>query len=120
MDNIESKEHKTSDNIDTVFKECTVFEECTELDYVYRKLYKIEKMIGNYDEFVNHLWNDEIKVFNNSNDCNLLLDLNKFNTKCKFVDVMNDTPYYNQLLVSQINFNKRLEILQIEELLYTK
>lgn len=114
MNKSEFKEHKRDDDIETEI------EECTEIDYVYKKLNKIEKMIDDYDEFVNHLWNDEIEVFNNSNDCNLLLDLNKFNTKCKFMDVMNDTPYYNQLLISQANFNKRLETLENVKILHTE
>ena len=58
-----------------------LFEEYTEIDYVFSKINKIEKMIDNYHDFLNYLWSDEIEAFNNSMDCNLLIDVTKYNTK---------------------------------------
>lgn len=87
-------------------------EDYTEIDFVFENINKLEKMIDDYFSFINFLWETEIVEFNDSADCNLIIDTHKFDSKSKFIDVMIDTPYYKQLLISQANFSKRLEVLE--------
>jgi hypothetical protein len=68
----------------------------------------INDLISKYFDFIDELWKDEIVGFNSSNDCYINID-DTYENKIKFINLMLDTKYYNQLLVSKNNFERRLE-----------
>jgi hypothetical protein len=83
------------------------FEEYTEIDYVYDQMNELEKRINKYHNMVDNVWENIMLNFQLSNDCRMALNLNGSKTRNEFNDIMYDTPFYKQLVISHNNFSRR-------------